>query len=102
MGERVVGLKVADARCAECLFSRNKIVDDARRDAVLRQCERTDTYFECHKGTLRGDEVVCAGFYESFRRGERTAQGLRLARTLDLVVLVDPVTGVPRRRDGGR
>lgn len=97
---KVQGLAVAHRRCAECLFGLNKIVSDARRDQVLAECEAEDRYFVCHKASQRGDEVVCAGFVESFRRGERSAQGLRLAVALDVMVPVDVETGVPV--DGGR
>lgn len=92
---KIQGLAVAHRRCDQCLFGPNKIVSDARRDQVLAECAAEDRYFVCHKASQRGDEVVCAGFVESFRRGERNAQGLRLAVALDVMVPVDVETGVP-------
>ena len=53
---------VTNKRCDECLFSDAKIVDDDRRDFILKECRRKDTYFLCHKGTMTGKPIVCRGF----------------------------------------
>lgn len=58
--------KITKERCAECLFSKDKIVSDKRRSQVLKQCQREDAHFICHKATIRGEEVCCAGFHEAF------------------------------------
>jgi hypothetical protein len=58
--------KVQRERCNQCLFSPDKIVSDKRRKQILRECAQTDTHFVCHKGTIAGVEVCCAGFHEAF------------------------------------
>jgi hypothetical protein len=63
--DRELGLKVCAKRCAECLFSSARIVSEERAEAVLSECERSGTYFICHKATLRGDAVVCRGFFDT-------------------------------------
>lgn len=93
-------LAVAHRRCDQCLFGPSKIVDDARRAEILAGCAARDRDFTCHKAHLpgrphRGADVVCAGFFEGFRRRERTSQRLRLATAFGLVVRVDVATGEP-------
>jgi hypothetical protein len=58
--------KIQRERCNQCLFSKNKIVSDKRRKQLIQDCAKTDNHFICHKGTLRGVEVCCAGFHEAF------------------------------------
>jgi len=54
--DRERGLLVAHKRCNECLFSKSKIVTDARRIELLDACKRTGKYFLCHKATIAGVE----------------------------------------------
>ena len=83
--DRETGFKVARKRCDECLFSSNKIVDDERRDAILAECRRDETYFICHKATKLGRGVVCRGFYDT--EANRSCQ---VATRLGLTRFVDP------------
>ena len=66
-------LKVCKERCAECLFSPDKIVSDERKQQIIRDCLKNNQYFVCHKfgvegedGQTVGEEVVCRGFYDSY------------------------------------
>lgn len=79
------GLEVMGKPCDRCLFSRNKIISDKSKAKVLADCARNDSHFECHKGTLGGRKIVCAGFV---KRG--TSQMLRIAQRLRAIVIVDP------------
>lgn len=54
-------MKVAEQRCNQCLFGPNKIVSERRKREVLRQCERQDAHFVCHKS----DDICCRGFYDT-------------------------------------
>lgn len=92
------GLRVAAKRCDQCLFGKNKVVSDTRRDDILRECARKDRYFECHKGTLRGDKVVCAGFVEAVNRDEIPNSTVQIVSRLGMLVPVDPVTGDPVKK----
>lgn len=87
------GLRVAAKRCDQCLFSPNKIVSDKRKAEILRKCRREDGFFICHKSSLRGEACVCAGYAEGEARSEQRSQMLRIAQRLNMIVLVDPVTG---------
>lgn len=85
------GFLIADAECDECLFSPNRIVDSKRMKDVLSDTQRRDTFFVCHKSTLNGLEVACAGWHERF-----TCNLSRIAERLGAVSFVDPATGLAR------
>jgi hypothetical protein len=74
-------------RCSECLFGENAIVSKKRRKAILLECERTDSHFECHKATAAGEEVCCRGFYET-----RSTNLIRVAWRLGVIAWIDPDT----------
>lgn len=77
--------RVAQKRCNECLYTRNKIVEDSRREAIVQSCKETGKYFICHKATLTGWGVVCRGFFE-----EEANPSCQVAQRLGLVAFVDP------------
>lgn len=79
--------QVTERKCAQCLFSPNKIVSDARRRDVLNGCRRKDIYFVCHKSSIQGGDVCCRGFYDT-----QTSQLMRIAQRLNAVEFV-PVPG---------
>jgi hypothetical protein len=76
-------LKVCEKKCDECLFTKNRIVSEARMRALLADCAKRDTHFICHKATINGEEVCCRGFYET-----RTSNLMRIAQRLNWVQLV--------------
>lgn len=76
-------LRVMEKRCDECLYSMRKIVSDERRDEVLVHCERTETHFVCHKGSLAGVDVMCRGHWDLTKNAtlrNRLAQHLGVVR----------------------
>jgi len=84
-GRRPVGFYVAARRCGECLFSKDKIVSDARRREVLAQCERTGRFFVCHKDPLDGGPPVCCrGFFEA-----RDSVAVEIAKRLNAIVPIE-------------
>ncbi len=84
------GLRVAEKRCDECLFTKNKIVSDSRKAEVLTKCRESQTYFICHKSN-GGPAVVCRGFFD-----EAPNRACHMARVLRIVQFVDPATGQKR------
>lgn len=84
-----VGFKVAAKRCDQCLYSTAKVVSDERRASILSDCSKEGTYFICHKASLRGDAVVCRGFFD-----EGSNLACRAAVAFGLVVEVNPATGL--------
>lgn len=58
------GFLVCEKRCDQCLFSKDRIVDEPRMREVLATCESEDKYFECHKHSMVDAHVCCRGFYD--------------------------------------
>jgi hypothetical protein len=77
--------KVMRKRCNECLYGKNKIVDNERRAEILREIDRKDNYFVCHKATIAGQEICCRGDFD--RRGG--GQLGRIAGRLGVIQFVD-------------
>ncbi|MDR6883050.1 hypothetical protein [Bacillus sp. 3255] len=77
--------QVSDKCCNQCLFSPNKIVSDKRRDNLLKEICKEQTYFVCHKATIAGKETCCRGFYESLGHH---SQMIRIAERLSAVEFV--------------
>lgn len=77
-------LEVKRKCCGECLFGKNKIVGDERKESLLADIERNDSFFICHKATIEKKEHVCRGFYDT-----RTSNMIRIAQRLGAVSFVD-------------
>lgn len=77
-------LKVLKKRCDECLFSDARIVSKRRAAEVLKSCARNDSHFECHKGTMVGENIVCRGFFDT-----SSTNLIRIAGRLGAIDYVD-------------
>lgn len=75
--------KVTEERCNECLFSKNKIVKNARRKEVITDCLRDGSHFICHKASIAGEDICCKGFYET-----QNCNLIRIAQRLNAVKFV--------------
>ena len=73
-------LKVKKKCCGQCLFSKNKIVSDKRKDQLLNEIEMEDGHFICHKS----NDHVCRGFYE-----KKTSNMIRISQRLGMVEFVN-------------
>lgn len=73
--------KVCKNRCAQCLFSKAKIVSNARKREVLAECAQSDSHFICHKTK----DVCCRGFYD---RDPGASNLMRIAGRLGAVEFV--------------
>lgn len=85
MNDAVVGgnqLRVMSKRCDQCLYTEARVVSVERAEEIMRDCERRERYFLCHKGK---EPTVCRGFFDS---GVDTL--CRVASALDAVLLVEP------------
>jgi hypothetical protein len=79
-----MGLEICEERCNQCLFSENRIVSKARMAEIVRDCRRNDTFFQCHKHTMAGRDVMCRGYYET----QPPSQMQRIAERLGVVRFV--------------
>lgn len=65
-----MSFKVMQRPCDQCLLSKNKIVPNASRYAILRKARAKDSFFVCHKATIAGLEVVCRGYFDAYGGGQ--------------------------------
>lgn len=78
-------MKVCEKKCDQCLFGKNKIVSNQRRKEILNNCVKTDSHFQCHKGTIVGEDIVCNGFYSSY-----STNLIRIMSRLGGIEMVNP------------
>lgn len=57
-------MKVMDKVCNQCLFSKARVVDEARKEEILEKCTRTHRAFQCHKASIMGQNVICRAFFD--------------------------------------
>lgn len=67
-------------KCNECLFTPERIVSSERAKELLRQANRKDIHFVCHKATIKGRDICCRGFYDT-----QTSQMIRISQRLNCV-----------------
>ena len=73
-------LKVVKKCCKQCLFSKNKIVSDKRKEQVIKHCLENRTNFICHKTNT----TVCRSFYNKHvKRDVGWAERLGLIEFID-------------------
>jgi hypothetical protein len=77
--------KVSDKCCDQCLFSPNKIVSEKRKESLLKKITKEQSYFVCHKATIKGEETCCRGFYEKLGA---QSQMIRIAERLGEVEFI--------------
>lgn len=76
--------KVMEERCDQCLYGPNKIVSNKRRSQIIREIERKDCHFICHKATIAGQDICCRGDWDQRRGGKlgRFAEWLGVVKFL--------------------
>ena len=79
-------LKVYAKKCANCLFSPNKIVSDNRRKEIIQGCIQSQEYFICHKASMNNEDVCCKAFYDTMGG---YSQLIRIAQRMGAVEFVD-------------
>lgn len=76
-------------RCDQCLFSKDKIVSDARRKDLLEDMAKKGSWFVCHKASIAGESVCCKGFYDT-----KSNNDLVIAERLGMIEFV-PLPNAP-------
>ena len=61
--------KIQKKCCGQCLFGKSKIVSDDRKSNIIEETLIDDTYFICHKASMKDQDVMCKGFYERYGYG---------------------------------
>lgn len=81
-----MGLKVYKEPCKNCLFSQDAIVSPGRRKEILDGIKKSQSYFECHKSTEAGENIMCRTFYDQLGF---YSQIVRIAERLNAIDFVD-------------
>jgi len=83
-----MGFKVFDKCCKNCLLTEDSIVSPERRKSLLDDIAKKQSFFVCHKATMKGDSVCCRKFYDTLGH---VSQTIRLAERLRVVEIVEQV-----------
>jgi len=81
--------KVQRKQCNQCLFTKNKIVDDERKAGIIKECLENGTHFVCHKETMTDPDnfdmgLCCKGFFDKYK-----TQPIRMATAMRVVEFVE-------------
>lgn len=76
--------KICAHRCDQCLFSDQRIVSKKRMADIIKDCRKKDVHFICHKHSIRNQDVMCRGYYET----QSPPQMLRIAGRLNMIEFV--------------
>lgn len=77
-------MKVKKEKCDQCLYSDNRIVSKKRAAQIMKDTIKNDCNFECHKGTISGDEIICRGSFD-----HHPGQMARIAGRLGMIKFID-------------
>lgn len=84
-------LLLARRCCDECLTGRGRIVPGARAAQIVRDCRRAGLHFQCHKGTIAGQNIHCRGVHEILVRLDGGSAAYRMALAIGVSVReIDP------------
>lgn len=83
-------LKVYNQCCKNCLLSPDAIVSPSRVKDIIQGCVKKQTHFQCHKATMRGEDVLCKTFFDKL--GQHS-QMVRIAERLNMVEFIDQPDG---------
>lgn len=88
-------MQVCSRKCNQCLFSKDRLVSADQANALIRASLQDGGFFNCHKGSIAGEPLVCNQFWQTYRHKCDT---LQLAQRLDAMFgggnihLLDPDT----------
>lgn len=72
---------VCAKQCQNCLFGKNPLVSESRKEEIIAGCLKSDKHFTCHKYT----NVCCNGFWRRFSKSVLTT---RIALSFDRVEFI--------------
>ena len=79
-------LKVYQECCNNCLLSKDRIVSPKIAKDLLKEIEEKQSYFVCHKASMKGEEIVCKNFFDNLGH---QSQMIRIAERLNAVQFVE-------------
>jgi hypothetical protein len=79
-------LKVYKECCGNCLLSKDRIVSPKRAKDLLKEIEEKQSYFVCHKASMKSEEIVCKTFFDKLGH---QSQMIRIAERLNAVQFIE-------------
>jgi hypothetical protein len=79
-------LKVYKECCGNCLLSKDRIVSPKRAKDLLKEIEEKQSYFVCHKASMKSEEIVCKNFFDKLGH---QSQIIRIAERLNAVQFIE-------------
>lgn len=79
------GFRVCAQQCENCLFTKDRIVPASRMKEIVRGCIEEDKHFVCHKHSMKGEDVMCRGYYDR----DLPSQMRRIAERLGVLRFVE-------------
>lgn len=76
--------KVKKECCNQCLFSKDKIVSNKRRQEILNDCRQNDNHFICHKASMNDEDICCHDFYKT-----QSTNMIRISQRMGWIELVN-------------
>lgn len=78
--------KVYKTQCQNCLLSKDSIVSPSRRKEIIQGCAQKQTFFICHKASMKEEEVCCKTFFDKLGH---VSQLIRIAERLNAVEFIE-------------
>lgn len=78
--------KVFKTECNNCLLSKDSIVSPNARKEIIKDCARKQTFFICHKASIKNEETCCKTFYDKLGH---IAQIIRIAQRINAVEFIE-------------
>ena len=60
-----MSFKVYKQPCKNCLLSKDRIVSGQRAQEIIQECAQNQTYFICHKSSMKGGAICCKTFFDN-------------------------------------
>lgn len=79
-------MKVYNECCKNCLLSPDSIVSPERRKEIIDGCAKKQSYFICHKSSMKDGQVVCRTFFDKLGH---ISQMIRIAERLNAIEFVE-------------
>lgn len=79
-------LKVFENTCKNCLLSPDRIVSGKKAKEIIKTCAEEQTYFICHKASMKGEDTCCKSFFDNLSHLSKLA---RFAKGVGAVEFVE-------------
>lgn len=80
---------MCEERCSTCIFGPNSPITPERRKDYMEKWQRSDTFQNCHHGTVNGDKaLMCRGFYDWCKSTGWEPTAIQIGERLERLIFV--------------